>query len=420
MPLYRNGYALVLSTGAVSALGMAYWVLAAHHYNAEAVGLNAAAISAMTFVSGIAQFNMGGALLRFVPGAGRATKRLVGAAYLATTLAAALVGSLFVLGVRLWSPRLSVFSHPGFALLFVLATMVWGIFAQQDNVLTGLRQAVFVPLENVLYALAKIGLLLALAPALPELGIFVSWNIPAALTLLPVNVLIFRRLIPRHLQTVGDRPEPVVLGQLVTYIAGTYLSTLFVLASTMLLPLLVTQEAGARATAYFYQPWIIVLSLQTVAWNMMASLIVEGVVDKTKLGLYAALMLKQIARLLVPVVVILVVGAPLILRVFRADYALEGAPLLRLLALSVIPGLFSSLYVGVAAVQRRVVRIVIVQGSLCVLALGLSHIFLPIWGLTGVGLAWLASRVIVAAVLMLTQLRPILSAGFLHLLRSSR
>src|SRR5919198_1318996 len=112
MPLYRNGYALMLSTGMVSALGMAYWVLAAHHYSAEAVGLNAAAISAMTFVSGIAQFNMGGALL-----------------------------------------------------LFVLATMVWGIFAQQDNVLTGLRQAVFVPLENVLYALAKIGLLLALAPA---------------------------------------------------------------------------------------------------------------------------------------------------------------------------------------------------------------------------------------------------------------
>src|ERR671933_106181 len=173
MPLYRNGYALMLSTGMVSALGMAYWVLAAHHYSAEAVGLNAAAISAMTFVSGIAQLNMGGALLRFVPGTGRATKRLVGAAYLATTLAAALVGSLFVLGVRLWSPRLSVFSHPGFALLFVLATMVWGIFAQQDNVLTGLRQAVFVPIENVLYALAKIGLLLALAPALPGLGIFV-------------------------------------------------------------------------------------------------------------------------------------------------------------------------------------------------------------------------------------------------------
>src|SRR5437763_3584415 len=127
MPLYRNGYALMLSTGAVSALGMAYWVLAAHHYSAEAVGLNAAAISAMTFVSGIAQFNMGGALLRFVPGAGRATKRLVCSAYLATTLAAAIVGSLLVLGVRLWSPRLSVFNRPGFALLFVLVTMVWGI-----------------------------------------------------------------------------------------------------------------------------------------------------------------------------------------------------------------------------------------------------------------------------------------------------
>ena len=46
-PLYRNGYALVLSSATTSVLGMAYWFLAARTYTPDVVGLNAAAIAAM-------------------------------------------------------------------------------------------------------------------------------------------------------------------------------------------------------------------------------------------------------------------------------------------------------------------------------------------------------------------------------------
>ena len=40
----------------------------------------------------------------------------------------------------------------------------WCVFSLQDAVLTGMRQAVWLPLENGVYGLAKIGLLVALAP----------------------------------------------------------------------------------------------------------------------------------------------------------------------------------------------------------------------------------------------------------------
>src|ERR687886_313238 len=74
-PLYRNGYALMLSDGTTSALGFLYWVLAARCYAAETVGLNAAAISTLLLLSGIAQLNLSTALIRFVPIAGPMTPR---------------------------------------------------------------------------------------------------------------------------------------------------------------------------------------------------------------------------------------------------------------------------------------------------------------------------------------------------------
>lgn len=108
-PLYRNGYALVLSSAFTSLLGMVYWVLAAHLYSAEIVGLNSAAISAMMFLAGIAQLNLTSALIRFIPGAGASTRRLVVGAYGLSALVALAVGLIFMggSGLGLPSPVLS-------------------------------------------------------------------------------------------------------------------------------------------------------------------------------------------------------------------------------------------------------------------------------------------------------------------------
>ena len=148
-PLYRNGYALVLSSATTSALGVAYWILAARTYTPDAVGLNAAAIAAMMFLAGVSQLNLMSAALRFIPGAGRATGRFVGYAYLISVSIAAVSSLIFLCGLGTWAPRLGFLgSRPGIIVWFTLATMAWCIFVLQDSVLTGLRQAKWVPVEN--------------------------------------------------------------------------------------------------------------------------------------------------------------------------------------------------------------------------------------------------------------------------------
>lgn len=406
-PLYRNAYALILSAGATSGLGMVYWVLAARHYPAEVVGVNSAIVSAMLFLAEISRLNLGSALLRFVPRAGHATGRFIGAVYLVSVAVAAAgcLVAMLVPAVRAAALRL-LEVPPTFFLWFLLALLAWCIYTLQENVLTALGQAVWVPVENALFAVGKIGLLLILAGSFPRFGIFASWMLPAVALLVPVNVAIFGRFVPRHVREAAGRAEAIAPAQIASYVAGDYLGHVFFLASTSLLPVLVVQQAGTSANAYFYQPWLIASSLQLITYNMATSLTVEAARDPAKLPVYARQMLLHVARLLVPPVALIVLGAPVILLAFGESYAAEGTTLLRLLALSALPYLVITIYFSIARVRRQIAGIVVVQGVLCVLTLGLSYALLRLYGITGVGIAWLASCAAVAAALLLARLEP--------------
>src|ERR1044071_9215002 len=161
-PLYRTGYYLILGTGVTSVLGVGFWALAAHSYSARVVGLNAAAISAMTLVAEACTLGLSAVLVRYLPVAGSSTRRLVSRSYAITVSLALAFGLLAALTTGVWSPKLNFLSSDGWLIGFVLATGATTIFTLQDSVLTGLRAAKWIPLENSLYALAKLLLLVVL------------------------------------------------------------------------------------------------------------------------------------------------------------------------------------------------------------------------------------------------------------------
>ena len=89
VPLYRNAYALMANTAGNSVLGLLYWVLAARTFPDAAVGRGNALISLMMLVSTFTQLNWSGALIRFLPRAGRSARQMLLTAYvMATGLAA--------------------------------------------------------------------------------------------------------------------------------------------------------------------------------------------------------------------------------------------------------------------------------------------------------------------------------------------
>jgi O-antigen/teichoic acid export membrane protein len=407
-PLFQNGYALIASSGTSAALGFLFWILAARFYTTQIVGLNSALISAMLFLSGVSQLSLNSVLIRFVPQAGTATRRLVIYSYLACTVVAAVIGLFFTLRLTVWEPALAQI-NPGasWQLFFILATMLWCIFTLQDSVLAGLRQALWVPLENTVFAVVKLVLVIGLAGSMQSSGIFLAWNIAVLVVLLPVNWLIFKRLIPRHVRNTEGRTvrlSPRVIGK---FAGGNYLGNLFFLASTALLPVMVTALAGPRANAYFYPPWMIVTSLQLIALNMAISFTVEATLDQTQLNHYGWRILVQTARLVVPLVIIIFVCAPLILQLFGSAYAEEGTALLRWLLLGALPNIVTAWFIGMSRVRNHPRSIVLVQGSFSVLMLSLSFLLLTRMGITGIGLAWFISQTVIAAALLPSLLNTI-------------
>jgi len=408
-PLYRNGYALMINAIATSLLGVVYWVIAARFYATDSVGINTAAISTMTFLSTAARFYLDGALIRFLPRAGAKSTRLVKYSYLIGGLSSAVIAAIFLLGLGVWAPSLGFLrSSTLIAISFVVATVASSIFTQQDGAFIGLRQAHWVPVENITFAVAKIVLLVALAKVIPEYGIFASWVIPLAISLLPVNLLIFLKLLPKHVRESTERDSGVEARQIFHYSGGLYAGYIFSAASLRLLPLVVLQVVGSHAAAYFALPWMIITSLQQVLPSMYGSLTVEASRDQSKLVKYSRQAFNQTARLLTPMILFLFVAGPYLLRLFGKSYAAESATLLRLLSLAVLPQILTGLYFGIARIHRSVGGVVKVHASLFVMNLILSYVFLKKFGITGVGIAWLISQLVIALILFFTQLQPIL------------
>jgi O-antigen/teichoic acid export membrane protein len=408
-PLYRNAYALVVSTGASAGLGMVYWILAANLYSIEAFGLNAAAISAMIFLSGISQLNLMSAFIRFIPTAGSSTARFVLSGYGISTLLSLIFASIYVAGLHWWSPDFTGDQvTPLFLAGFVIATIIWTVFALQDNVLTGLRASVWIPVENILYALAKLILLVLLQPWIPEYGIFVAWVLPTLIAILPINALIFGRLIPTHTQNQAIQTEALMPRMIAKFVAGNYLGSLFTLASARLLPVIVAAVAGVTANAFFYLAWTIANTLHLMATTMSMSLTVEGALDRTALTTQARHFFLHKLQLLAPAVLVLFIAAPYVLQLSGAEYALEGTMVFRLLLLATLPRIVTSLYLSIARVQSQLRTIIMVQALFCGLTLGLSLLLLPSFGITGVGIAFLFSESVVAIGLLATSLRPLL------------
>jgi O-antigen/teichoic acid export membrane protein len=402
-PLFRNAYALMINGGLTGALGLGYWLLAARIYDPAEVGRQSAQNQAMMFLGGLTALNF--ILIRFIPEMGPRTRALALRTYLAGALGAATLAAGFLLTLRFWGPSFSHLATPAHGLFFVVAVVSWSLFTAQDGLLTGLRRATWVLGKNTLFACLKVVLLVALAGALPGDGITVSWVLAAIVLLLPVEVLVQRSLIPRHVEeTTSDRPIPSG-GQIGRYLAGDYTGTLFYYALCNLVPVVVATTLSASDNAYFYMAWVLGATVDVLAVNMAMSLTVEGAFDLDGLAVATRSALRRMALILVPITAVIFFGARFGLSFFGPGYAENGAPLLRLLALAALPKALIEVFIGVLRVQRRTRMIALLQAVRFagVLALVLALSRGP--DITGPGYAVLAVTIAIAVAVLPALLR---------------
>ncbi|OAH15883.1 lipopolysaccharide biosynthesis protein [Streptomyces jeddahensis] len=397
-PLFRNAYALMLNTGISAVLGLGFWLAAARYYSDDAVGQGSAAIAAMKLLAGLTAVTLTGALARFIPVAGRATGRLIFRTYAGSSVVVALAAAVFLLTLDFWGPSYGFLHGTVNGLGFIVAVVAWSLLTLQDGVLTGLRNALWVPVGNTVFSAVKLALLVAFAVAVPTTGVFVSWVAAIAASVVPLGWLVFRRLVPRHVKATKDHAQPPSLRELGRFLAGDYTGSLFSLAVVYLVPVIVASQVSSADNAYFYITATIGGTINLLAINMGASLTVEGSHDPAQLAANTRAALRRMARIMLPVAGVLFIGAPYVLRVFGEGYADAATPLLRLFAVGAVLRVVMETYFAVLRAQSRTSGLAYLQGLLCVLVLGLTLLLLPRMGLTGAGVAEISSLAVIVAI----------------------
>lgn len=393
-PLLRNAYALMANTAVTGVLGLAFWLLAARHYSAANVGRASAAYSAMNMIAGITALSLIGAMARFIPRSGSGTGRLVRLGYAVSAACTAAGAAIFVIFSGQPGSSYSELNGWRAGIIFTACAVAWAVFTLQDGVLVGLRNAGWVTLENALFGIAKIALLLPLATLIPAGGLYVAWMVPAVAAIPAVNALIFRRLLPgRQAEPASKRPSGREVGK---FLAGDVTGALLLLATVNLVPVLVAAFVTPGTNAYFYMAWTIGITIDLLAVNMALSLTVEGAFDPVRLARHARVALRKIFLLLVPAAAGLAAVAPWLLGLFGPGYAAQGAPILMLLAAATLPRAVTEIYLGALRAQSRTSIVAVVQGVRAVLIFALTLVLIRVMGIVGAGVAVLASQLVVA------------------------
>lgn len=397
IPLFANAYALIANQVMTAGLGFVYWIAAARLYPVEMVGKNSAILSTILFLSMLAELTFKAGAIRFIPRAGKNIRKLLLAAMGINLTAAFLIGLVIITIGKNFSLTAELMENidfwPGW---LVLSGMVWCLFYVQDGILTGFRQAKWVAVKNTLHSIVKLILLFALYRVVSDYGIVVSWFAPAIVFVLSIYALIFWRLIPRT--SFGDDREikPITRQEVVRSISGDYVGSLLLETCVRVLPLLVLQRLGDRATAFYYQAWTVATPIYLVASSMTQSFAVEASADMRELLHTSRRILRQMLLLIVPVAMVVFLGAHWIMHVFGPSYAIESTGLLRWLMLATLPLIINYWFLNYSRVTGSGKAIVLIQGLTSIVALTASTLWIRTGGITSVGIAWFAAQTVIA------------------------
>jgi O-antigen/teichoic acid export membrane protein len=394
-PLFQNASALILNIGLNGLIGMLYWVVAARRYSVEVIGRDTALIAAMQTLSTFAQLDLASLLLKFLPTWRDNAIRAVGTAYAVAVSVSLVISAGFAeIGSRV-SSHWAFLGPVGVAAPLCCGAALWSVFAIEDGALTGLRRATLIPIENSAYGLAKLLLLVTLASALPNSGVFYSWLLPLVPVVLTVNWFLFRRALRDHrAKPLGANVVVLPRRQVIRYAGFDYVGALCGTVLTVGMPLIVSGIVGVKEAAVFYFPWTLILLLDATGNSLGASLVVEGTTDPSLLLRHARSILRLSTLLLLPAVVVIFVSAPLILDIFGHAYARGGTTTLRILILASLPRATSSVYTSVARVQLKMGQILGRVGGSTVVILALVVVLGREHGIQGIAVGWLVGSVL--------------------------
>jgi len=391
--LLRNSSFLMGTTIMTSALGYAYWLLAAHSWSSSTVGFAAGAISTFTLVGFVFSLGVAPAYVQMLPRFRDPAEldQFFSSGLVTTTAASVLAGVVVVALLPLWAPHFHELREAPTAAAFVAGCGLSTTCVALDGCFVALRRSSGQFGRNGVFAVAKMGLLLLPVLALRHPGAAsILWTWDAALLASAVVAIVMLERLGMHLAV----PRRSGLRRLFVHrhtMIGYQLGSLGASLPPFVFPALVIAILGARQNAYVYFTWSIAGVLFTVSTSIGLALFAEGA-HREDLRRQARLAATTMTAVLLPMTALVLVFARQILSVFGHEYAAHGTSLLRIFAIGALADAVTNCYVGIRNVQRRLVEVAVLNFVIAAIAVGGTAALLRVWGIDAVGWSWAAAQ----------------------------
>ena len=118
--LLRNSIYLMLSTGVTAVFGFFFWIINAHLFSAEQVGIAATLISIITLISSFSILGLENGLIRYLPTSKRKNKK-INTSFALVALMSILISVIYLIFLKTFSPKLLIIrENIIFSLLFII------------------------------------------------------------------------------------------------------------------------------------------------------------------------------------------------------------------------------------------------------------------------------------------------------------
>lgn len=390
-PLYVNSFYIMLTMAASSVIGFVFWIVAAKVYSPSSVGINTALISSLSVLTLISMLGFDQSIIRFFPEGDKS--RIFSTAIIITVFATAVFGLIFILGIDLWAPSLSMIKNN--ALLFYVFLLANVLTVLAGIAFLALRKAKYYFIQNLITGIRLI--LLIPFVALTSLGIFSSYGVSFVIALIFSIIVLYK---------FGIHPKKFdknFLTDSFHFSAGNYTFGILTVIPSQILSIIILNTLGADQTAYYYIAFTIASILFIIPQAFSTSLFVEGSHGEP-LRKNILRSLGSIFSLLIPLAIIFYIMGGFILTLIGHNY-LNALGLFDLMILSSIFMVPYYIFISIKKVQKDMKSLIFIGALLTTLTIGLSYLLMLKYGLMGVGYGWIVTYVSISIIVVIYALK---------------
>lgn len=394
--LFNNSYFQMASALVPAAISMVFWIFAARVYDPSSVGYVSVLFSSLNIITVFSSLGLGIALIRFLPNSQSRGTRIINTSFTVGGIAAILLSLAFIAGLKLWSPQLvDILLKPYFVVVFIALSVIWTLRYLQSCVFLAKCQSRYTFVLNTVASILKLTFLVVISwITLTVFGLFMAIGLSAAAAFF-VGLMGFLPKVQR-----GYSPIPTIcmdtIREIGHYTTTNYLSRTLLQIQPFILPLIAINALGSEPSAYFYMAWTIGSMLVIIPASIFNSLLAVASKSAASLNVDISRSLRLLFTIALPSIALLFVLSEFILSFFGTEYSNNGATVLRLILLSVIPYSMNYLRITIDRVSTNHRNLVTVSTAMTVLSLGLTYYLATEMGLDGMGLGWMLGQTIVA------------------------